>query len=66
MDNFIKYYLYDVYDYPGGSYIGAYNTTDAAADAARAYDAETDGECALVLTGRLLAGVERVVEGWRY
>ena len=65
-----KYYLYDLYD---GCWdlIDTFDSEDAATEAAREYEVETDGECDLLLmnapvSDMALAQPGTILYGWRY
>ena len=69
-----KYYLYDLYE-GSRELIDAFDSietaTDAATDAAREHDIDTDGECDLILTTSpasqmALAEPGTILYDWRY
>lgn len=68
-----KYYLYD--EYEGVELIDTFDSVEAATEAAREYDEETDGECSLQLTtapvlyhpdGRCTVSPGALLKDWRY
>ena len=65
-NSYIKYRLADIYEDICGETVGTFDTVEEATEAARSYDAETDGECDLVLIGFTATDDFKLIREWEY